>query len=118
MDDEIDRIIYVTAMQSLFVQNRQQTHDWTLIGSGANGIGILVWKEHLKNIVIYYFFQEIFTLYLHQRMQYTFASIISFLNQCSLHLCFVKIKYGIYTNNEVLDNCMIGKNASFYLFLK
>ena len=25
------------------VQNRQQTHDWTLIGSGANGLGIQKW---------------------------------------------------------------------------
>ena len=28
------------------VQNRQQTHDWTLIGSGANGIGIQVYRTH------------------------------------------------------------------------
>ena len=42
MDNEIDRKIDVTAIQSLLVQNRQQTHDWTLIGSGANGIGIQV----------------------------------------------------------------------------
>ena len=37
------RKINVTAIQSLLVPNRQQTHDWTLIGSGANGIGIPVW---------------------------------------------------------------------------
>ena len=30
-------------MQFLLVQNRQQTHDLTLIGSGANGLGILEW---------------------------------------------------------------------------
>ena len=36
----IDRKIDVTAMQFLLVQNRQQTHDWTLIGSGANGPGM------------------------------------------------------------------------------
>ena len=29
-----------TAILFLLVQNRQQTHDWTLIGSGANGLGI------------------------------------------------------------------------------
>ena len=40
MDNEIDRKIDVTAILFLFVQNRQQTHDWTLIGSGANGLGI------------------------------------------------------------------------------
>ena len=40
MDNEIDRKIDVTAMQFLLVQNRHQTHNWTLIGSGANGIGI------------------------------------------------------------------------------
>ena len=43
MDDKIDRKIYVTAIQFLMVQNRQQTHDWTLIGSGANGLGIQEW---------------------------------------------------------------------------
>ena len=35
MDDEIEKKIDVTAVQFLSVQNRQQTHDWTLIGSGA-----------------------------------------------------------------------------------
>ena len=40
MDNEIDRKIDVTAILFLLVQNRQQTHDWTLIGSGANGLGI------------------------------------------------------------------------------
>ena len=42
MDDEIDRKIDDTAIQFLFVQNRHQTHDLTLIGSGANGFGIQV----------------------------------------------------------------------------
>ena len=40
MDNEIDRKIDFTALLFLLVQNRQQTHDWTLIGSGANGLGI------------------------------------------------------------------------------
>ena len=40
MDNKIDRKIDVTAILILLVQNRQQTHDWTLIGSGANGLGI------------------------------------------------------------------------------
>ena len=44
MDNEIDRKIDVTAILFLLVQNRQQTHDWTLIGSGANGLGIQEWK--------------------------------------------------------------------------
>ena len=44
MDNEIDRKIDVTAIQSLFVQNRQLKHDWTLIGSGANGISLQVWS--------------------------------------------------------------------------
>ena len=35
---KIELKIDVTAIQ--VVQNRQQTHDWTLIGSGANGLGI------------------------------------------------------------------------------
>ena len=38
MVDEIDWKIDVTAILFLLVQNRHQTHDWTLIGSGANGI--------------------------------------------------------------------------------
>ena len=38
MDDKIDRMIDDTAMQFLLVQNRQQTHEWTMIGSGSNGI--------------------------------------------------------------------------------
>ena len=38
----IDGKIEATVMQFLLVQNRDQTHDWTLIGSGANGIGIQV----------------------------------------------------------------------------
>ena len=40
MDNEIDRKIDVTAILFLLVQNRHQTHDWTLIGSDANGLGI------------------------------------------------------------------------------
>ena len=32
----IDRKIDDTAILFLLVQNRQQTHDWTRIGSGAN----------------------------------------------------------------------------------
>ena len=38
MDDKIDRKIDDTAILFLLVQNRHQTHDGTLIGSGANGI--------------------------------------------------------------------------------
>ena len=46
MNNEIDRKIDVTALQSLLVLNRQQTHDWTLmIGSGANGNGIQGWQQ-------------------------------------------------------------------------
>ena len=43
LDNEIYRKIDVTAILFLLVQNRQQTHDWTLIGSGANGLGIQEW---------------------------------------------------------------------------
>ena len=38
MDNEKDRKVDVTAMQFLLVQNRHL--DWTLIGSGANELGI------------------------------------------------------------------------------
>ena len=41
MDKEIDRKIDVTAILFLLVENRHQTHDWTLIGSDANELGIL-----------------------------------------------------------------------------
>ena len=34
-------MIDVTETQFLLVKKIHQTHDWTLIGSGANGIGIL-----------------------------------------------------------------------------
>ena len=34
----IDWKIDVAAILFLLVQNRQQTNDWTLIGSGANGV--------------------------------------------------------------------------------
>ena len=51
MDNEIDRKIDVTAMQFLLVQSRHQTHDWTLIGSGANGLGILEWSIYFLMIV-------------------------------------------------------------------
>ena len=37
------RKIAVTAILFLLVQNRQQTHDWILIGWGANGPGIQEW---------------------------------------------------------------------------
>ena len=42
LDNEIDRKIDVTAILFLLVQNRHQTHGWTLIASGANGLGILL----------------------------------------------------------------------------
>ena len=47
MDNEIDRKIDVTAILILLVQNRQQTRDWTLIGSGASGLGIQEWQNCL-----------------------------------------------------------------------
>ena len=40
LDNEINRKIDVTAIHLLLVQNRHQTHDLTLIGSGANELGI------------------------------------------------------------------------------
>ena len=50
MDNEIDRKIDVTAMQLLLVQNRHQTHGWTLIGLGANEQGILEWINQTHNL--------------------------------------------------------------------
>ena len=47
MDNEIDRKIDVTAMQFLLVQNRHQTHDWALVGSGADGIGKQMWVAEI-----------------------------------------------------------------------
>ena len=45
MDNEIDRKINGTAKLFLLVHNRQQKPDWTLIESGANGLGIQEWRE-------------------------------------------------------------------------
>ena len=42
MDNEIDRKIDVTAILFLLVQNRQQTHDWTLDQEGDGAICSLV----------------------------------------------------------------------------
>ena len=44
MDNEKDRKIDVTAILFLLLKNRQQTPDWTLIGSGANGLDIQEWN--------------------------------------------------------------------------
>ena len=52
MDNEIDRKIDVIAILFLLVQNRQQTHDWTLIGSGTNGLGIQEWGIGLAVLTI------------------------------------------------------------------
>ena len=41
----------ITAMQFLLVQNRQQTHDWILIGEGANELGIQECHVENKNTV-------------------------------------------------------------------
>ena len=49
MDDEIDRKIDDTAMQFLLVQNRQQTHDSTLVGSDAIGLGIQAWGAERRS---------------------------------------------------------------------
>ena len=55
MDNEIDRKIHVTAIRFLLVQNRQQTHDLTLIGSDANGLGVQDTIVSVEvNISIYY----------------------------------------------------------------
>ena len=47
MYNEIDRKKDVTTILFLLVQNRYQTHDWTLIGSGANELGIQEWIINL-----------------------------------------------------------------------
>ena len=45
----------VTAILFLLVQNRQQTHDLTLIGSDANGLGVQDTIVSVEvNISIYY----------------------------------------------------------------
>ena len=46
MDDEIDRKIDVTAILFLLVQNIHHTHDWTLIGSGANDSAVGIQYEY------------------------------------------------------------------------
>ena len=51
MDNEIDRKIDVTAMQFLLGQNKHQTHDWTLIGSGTTGLGVQEWSVNSPEAV-------------------------------------------------------------------
>ena len=48
MDNEIERKMDVTAKLFLLVQNRHQTHDWILIRSGANGLGIQEFRRDHK----------------------------------------------------------------------
>ena len=50
MDNELVRKIDVTAILFLLVQNRQQTHGWTLIGSGANGTAYRSGTPILKGV--------------------------------------------------------------------
>ena len=72
MDNEIDRKIDITAILFLLVQNRQQTHDWTLIGSGAIGLGIprlieglLQYFEKNKNVLKFLICNQINLLFLY-----------------------------------------------------
>ena len=46
LDNEIDRKLDVNAKLFLLVKNRQQTHVWTLIGSGGNGLDIQEWDAN------------------------------------------------------------------------
>ena len=112
MDNEIDRKIDVTAILLLLVQNRHQTHDWTLIGSDANGLGIQkcgichflgdsgafsnrkLWKSIVKN--------EFFTIY---SLQFTLSCKNKFLRltwpkitKVSFHQNPLLIKYKKSTN--------------------
>ena len=54
LDNEMDKKIDVTAILFLLVQKRQQTHDWTLIGSGVNGLGIQDWTVYCLKSSKYY----------------------------------------------------------------
>ena len=75
LDNELDRKIYVTAILFLLVQNRQQTLDWTLIGSGANGLGILEW-ESLFHILLFIYFYFLVVSWLH----------LAWISQCKCHV--------------------------------
>ena len=55
LDYVIDRKIDVTAMEFLLVQNRHQLHDSSLIGSGANGLGIQEWQSTMLKLLLHYF---------------------------------------------------------------
>ena len=52
MDNEIDRKLNVTAILFLLVQNRQQTHEWTLIGLDVIELGILEWENNLVKSIL------------------------------------------------------------------
>ena len=57
----IDRKIDDTAILFLLVQNRQQTHDLTLIGSGANEIAYkwCLWSDwSLKDTVVNWLYKR------------------------------------------------------------
>ena len=80
MDNEIEKKIDVTAIQFLLVQNRQQTHDWTLIGSGANGMGIQVWFCHLGFLMLKVFHKPV--LYkLHRKIVF-YRQALAFITLC------------------------------------
>ena len=51
--NKIDRKIDVIAILFLLVQNRRQIYDWTLIGSGANGLGIQKWKVDKVSLIYF-----------------------------------------------------------------
>ena len=61
LDNEIDGKLDDTAILIILVQNRQQTHDWTLIGSGANGLGI---QECLKCCKFQHRLLYVYTFYI------------------------------------------------------
>ena len=50
--NKIDRKIDVIAILFLLVQNRRQIYDCTLIGSGANGLGIQKWLVLLNTLIL------------------------------------------------------------------
>ena len=89
----------VTSILFLLIQNRHQTHDWTLIGSGANGLGI---QEKLTK----------------ERNCALAKSVISkFLNLCNLMVWTLTFRSYLqnYLTYRILDDC---KNYSFNNIIK
>ena len=124
MDNEIDWKIDVTAILFLLVQNRHQTHDWTLIGSDANGLGIQkcgichffgdsgafsnrkLWKSIVKN--------EFFTIYSLLYILKYMRTLVHTVDPKLQKLAFIKIQFLLNLENQRI--CFLNLRFSFLFY--